>query len=72
MNAAAMAAQALDRELNSASTSLKAQSNVNDLTAVVKKKKKAPEGAGASKRKAEEDAEFTISEKKIKMDTTES
>ncbi|KAJ7576958.1 hypothetical protein C8J56DRAFT_1007368 [Mycena floridula] len=65
-NAAAMAAQALDRELNAAAS---AQTMVNDLTSIVKKKKKAPEASGAPKRKADDDGEVTVSEKKAKIES---
>ena len=72
-SAPALAAQALDRELNargSSSASKAAPAIVNDLTSIVKKKKKAaPEDPNAGKRKAECEAEPTNADKKVKLDT---
>jgi HAT1-interacting factor 1 len=71
-SAPALAAQALDRELNAAgsSASKAAPAIVNDLTSIVKKKKKAaPEDPSAGKRKAESEAEPTNADKKVKLDT---
>ena len=72
-SAPALAAQALDRELNAASSSSApkaAPAVVNDLTSIVKKKKKAvPEDPSAGKRKAEGEAEPTNADKKVKLDT---
>ncbi|KIM44584.1 hypothetical protein M413DRAFT_356741 [Hebeloma cylindrosporum] len=72
-SAPALAAQALDRELNaggSSSASKAAPAIVNDLTSIVKKKKKvAPEDPSAGKRKAESEAEPTNADKKVKLDT---
>jgi HAT1-interacting factor 1 len=60
MSAPALAAQALDRELNTASAStIPGQTGlVNDLTGMVKKKKKdpAPTNGAGSKRKADDEA----------------
>ncbi|KAF8909302.1 hypothetical protein CPB84DRAFT_1743889 [Gymnopilus junonius] len=71
-SAPAMAAQALDRELNVASSSATPSSNVvNDLTSIVKKKKKAPEETSASKRKAEGEAEPLNVDKKARLDESE-
>lgn len=62
-------AEALDKELNGGSVAVQNQQPVvNDLTSMIKKKKKAPEQSSASKRKAEEDAEGSGSEKKPKVD----
>ncbi|PIL25256.1 hypothetical protein GSI_13145 [Ganoderma sinense ZZ0214-1] len=78
-SAPALVAKALDQELNvpSAASATK-QSEVHDLTGLVKKKKKNPEADGeppaaavsngTAKRKAEEEAEETQSEKKAKLD----
>jgi HAT1-interacting factor 1 len=64
-----LAAKALDAELN-ASGSASAPINpavVNDLTSIVKKKKKAPAGeTNGSKRKADEEA--GSNEKKARLD----
>ncbi|KAI0060735.1 hypothetical protein BV25DRAFT_1917559 [Artomyces pyxidatus] len=67
-----LAARALDHELNAASASASApnalkQLPVNDLTSIVKKKKKAHEVNGAEKRKAEDDGSHTPPEKKAKL-----
>ncbi|KAK0489085.1 hypothetical protein IW261DRAFT_394003 [Armillaria novae-zelandiae] len=71
-SAPAMAAHALDRELNAGSTVVPNQEPiVNDLTSmVVKKKKKAPEDTSANKRKAEEDVQDSNCEKKPKVDSS--
>jgi len=67
-SAPALAAKALDQELNAGiAGSSRSGSAVNDLTSmVVKKKKKVPEPNVASKRKADNDAE-SPSEKKAKL-----
>ncbi|KAG6890077.1 hypothetical protein C0995_012026 [Termitomyces sp. Mi166 len=67
MSAPAMAAQALDKELNAGSpvVSGTVPAVVNDLTSVVKKKKP------AEKRKADADAESSSTEKKARIDTPE-
>ncbi len=74
-SAPAMAAKALDKELNAPSTVTNSTvpSTINDLTSIVKKKKKAPDanGArGATKRKADdvEDGLSSPTEKKVKLD----
>ncbi|KAI0642340.1 hypothetical protein C8Q79DRAFT_247217 [Trametes meyenii] len=74
-----LAAKALDAELNGAGApaASAAQSEVRDLTGLVKKKKKNPDtnGApanGAVKRKAEDDGEDTQSEKKAKLEDSAS
>ncbi|TFK39924.1 hypothetical protein BDQ12DRAFT_681476 [Crucibulum laeve] len=73
VSAPALAAQALDQELNGGSSSGTAPTVINDLTSmVVKKKKKAPEDSNAGKRKAETDADETNTEKKARLDTPES
>ncbi|KAI0046489.1 hypothetical protein FA95DRAFT_1542504 [Auriscalpium vulgare] len=65
-----LAARALDRELKSSSS---AQLPVNDLTGMVKKKKKAvPEANGAEKRKAEDDGTHSPPEKKAKLEEASS
>lgn len=74
-SAPALAAQALDKELNgSASAIAVTPPVVNDLTSmVVKKKKKAPEDASAVlKRKVETEVQETNIEKKARLDTPES
>lgn len=68
LSAPAMAAQALDQELNtdpSITTSTSAPV-INDLTSTIKRKKKASESA---KRKAEGDAGPSNLDKKAKLDT---
>ncbi|KAJ3516947.1 hypothetical protein NLJ89_g813 [Agrocybe chaxingu] len=72
-SAPALAAQALDKELNAGtSSSSAAPAIVNDLTSIVKKKKKpAPEDSNAVKRKADGDAEPVNTDKKVKLDTPE-
>ncbi|KAG6833229.1 hypothetical protein H0H87_009850 [Tephrocybe sp. NHM501043] len=63
-SAPAMAAQALDKELNSGSSAVpETASVVNDLTSVVKKKKP------VEKRKADGDAESSTTEKKPRIRT---
>ncbi|KAL0573438.1 hypothetical protein V5O48_008532 [Marasmius crinis-equi] len=69
-SAPALAAQALDKELNAGAAASNTQV-VNDLTKVVRKKKNPPaEAAESSKRKAEDEGEAPGSEKKPKLDTT--
>lgn len=77
-SAPALVAKALDQELNVPSAAGAAkQSEVHDLTGLVKKKKKNPEASGeppaiasngTAKRKAEDEAEDAQSEKKAKLD----
>jgi HAT1-interacting factor 1 len=69
LSAPALAAQALDQELNArASLSGSNQTTVNDLTSmVVKKKKKQPQDNGV-KRKAGDDADGSGSDKKAKLE----
>ncbi|KAM5544245.1 hypothetical protein V8D89_001905 [Ganoderma adspersum] len=77
-SAPALVAKALDQELNVPSAAGPAkQSEVHDLTGLVKKKKKNPEANGeppaiasngTAKRKAEDEADQTQSEKKVKLD----
>lgn len=70
LSAPAMAAQALDKELNtgsSISTPTPAPV-INDLTSTIKRKKKAPETLTSAKRKAEGDAEPSVSDKKARME----
>jgi HAT1-interacting factor 1 len=71
-SAPAMAAEALDRELNahpSATTSSTSAPVINDLTSAVKRKKKARENATSSKRKAEDEVEPSKTDKKVRLDT---
>ena len=71
LSAPALAAQALDRELNSrGSLPLENETVVNDLTSmVIKRKKKAPKDNGTKRKaEAEEDGE-TSSEKKAKIES---
>jgi HAT1-interacting factor 1 len=70
-SAPALAAQALDNELNAgqSSSSLPPQTAINDLTSMVVKKKKVPEDSSAAKRKADGDAEASNIEKKARLDT---
>ncbi|KDR80610.1 hypothetical protein GALMADRAFT_1094150 [Galerina marginata CBS 339.88] len=76
-SAPVLAAEALDRELNAASSSSSgpAPTAVNDLTSIVKKKKKAPapapEDSSASKRKAEGEAEPLNIDKRPRLDESE-
>ncbi|CCM00751.1 uncharacterized protein FIBRA_02791 [Fibroporia radiculosa] len=67
-SAPAMAAKALDAELNTnvPAAAVAAPQTVTDLTSMVKKKKKDPEATGAMKRKAED--EPSLSEKKAKIE----
>ncbi|KAG6869222.1 hypothetical protein C0993_009085 [Termitomyces sp. T159_Od127] len=67
MSAPAMAARALDKELNAGSSaaSVTVPDVVNDLTSIVKKKKP------TEKRKADADAESSTTEKKARIDTPE-
>ncbi|KAH9849928.1 hypothetical protein C2E23DRAFT_736250 [Lenzites betulinus] len=73
-----LVARALDAELNGASAPVPpAQTEVRDLTGLVKKKKKNTDANGASsngavKRKAEDEAEETQSDKKVKLDESAS
>jgi len=72
ISAPAMAAQALDRELNAATsmtTSSTSAPIINDLTSAVKRRKKAPENQTAAKRKAEGEAEPSNTDKKVRLDT---
>ena len=74
-----LAARALDKELNGAGASAPLASSsaqVNDLTSIVKKKKKAPDvngqtsmtnGTGSAKRKADE--ELVEGDKKLKLES---
>lgn len=74
-NAPALAAQALDKELNGSASAVAVTAPVvNDLTSmVVKRKKKAPEDASAVlKRKAETEVPESSIEKKSRLDTPES
>ncbi|KAF9006013.1 hypothetical protein BDQ17DRAFT_1324818 [Cyathus striatus] len=72
-SAPALVAQALDNDLNTApASSTSAPIVVNDLTSVVKKKKKPAEDSSASKRKAEGDAEDTSTEKKARLEDVRS
>ncbi len=71
-SAPAMAAEALDRELNthsSAATPSTSAPVINNLTSTVKRKKKAPENATSSKRKAEYEEEPSKTDKKVRLDT---
>lgn len=70
VSAPAMAAKALDQELNGGTAEASGPIPVNDLTSmVVKKKKKAPEtnGTASGKRKADDDV-GSPSEKKAKLE----
>lgn len=73
-SAPAMAQKALDQELNTkpATQASTAPQKVNDLTAVVKKKKKNPDANGGAKRKAEDEPAPPQSEKKAKVEDAES
>lgn len=73
-SAPAMAQKALDQELNTkpATQASTAPQKVNDLTAVVKKKKKNPDANGGAKRKAEDEPAPPQSEKKAKVGDAES
>lgn len=75
-SAPALAAKALDQELNAPSTVSvpSGQAEVRDLTGLVKKKKKNPETdstvtSSTAKRKAEDDCNEAQSEKKAKLET---
>ncbi|KAF9054467.1 hypothetical protein BJ165DRAFT_718961 [Panaeolus papilionaceus] len=72
-SAPALAAQALDNELNVGSKAPNTGTPVvvNDLTSIVKKKKKPAADSSATKRKAEEEAEHVNADKKVKLDTPE-
>jgi HAT1-interacting factor 1 len=70
LSAPAMAAEALDRELNAHSSATTASASapvVHNLTSTIKRKKKAPENP--SKRKAEDEAEHSNTDKKVRLDT---
>lgn len=77
-----MAAKALDAELNAPTAPTAAapgKAEVNDLTGLVKKKKKNVDANGdpspangSAKRKAEDDADDSQSEKKAKLEETTS
>lgn len=74
-----LAAKALDQELNATggSTAASGQTEVRDLTSMVKKKKKAPaaeaaSSASASKRKAEDEAPESPSDKKPRVEEASS
>ena len=68
----------LDQELNAGSTAAIKQSEVHDLTGLVKKKKKNVDANGdstataAAKRKAEDNVEEAQAEKKAKLEETAS
>jgi HAT1-interacting factor 1 len=66
-SAPALAAKALDKELNGGSSSASAPAQVNDLTSMVKKKKKEPTTDSSAKRKAEDDAACPA-DKRVKME----
>ncbi|KAG7093956.1 hypothetical protein E1B28_007589 [Marasmius oreades] len=66
-SAPALAAKALDKELNAGSSST-GITVINDLTKIVRKKKNPASSAESSKRKAEDDGEVSGSEKKPKLD----
>lgn len=72
-SAPVLVAKALDKELGPGSSSVTLPATVNDLTSVVKKKKKpvaetsVEDAPAAAKRKAEDDAHDTSSEKKAKI-----
>ena len=73
ISAPALAAQALDRELNAgpSSSSNTTATVVNDLTSmVVKKKKKVTGDSNAAKRKADEEAEPLNVDKKPKLESS--
>lgn len=68
-----MAAKSLDKELNGGAGSSATPVQVNDLTSIVKKKKKAPEatemnGGGSTKRKADNDPTGSPGDKKMKLE----
>ena len=70
--APAMAAEALDRELNSHSSAPTPSTSapvINNLTSTVKRKKKGPENTTSSKRKAEDEVEPSKMDKKVRLDT---
>ena len=71
-SAPSMAAEALDRELNTHPSTTKSSTSapiINDLTSTVKRKKKAPEIATSSKRKAEDEVKPPKTDKKVRLDT---
>ena len=73
-SAPALAAQALDRELNAGPSSSNTTKTtvVNDLTSmVVKKKKKVVEDSNSGKRKADEEAEPLNVDKKPKLESAD-
>lgn len=71
-----LAAQALDKELNTtaASATTTGPQEVKDLTSMVKKKNKVPRAepaaSSAPKRKAEDEALDSSSDKKLRVDET--
>ena len=73
-SAPALVAKALDQELNAAAAPVAQQKEVNDLTGLVKKKKKNTDTDGVSsangtaKRKAEDECADPQFEKKAKLD----
>ncbi|KAF8661350.1 hypothetical protein AX16_001445 [Volvariella volvacea WC 439] len=68
--APALAAQALDQELNVKPAGAETPTVVNDLTSMVKKKKKNPDESKTGKRKAEGEVEHSSpTEKKLKLDS---
>ncbi|KAJ8495814.1 hypothetical protein ONZ45_g12686 [Pleurotus djamor] len=67
-SAPALAAQQLDQELKAAPAA-PAETPVNDLTMVVKKKKKPVDESAAVKRKAEDDPNGSPGEKKAKLES---
>ena len=79
-SAPALAAKALDQELNAPSVApaVSGQAQVHDLTGLVKKKKKNVDANGdstataAAKRKAEDNVEEAQAEKKAKLEETAS
>ncbi|KAF5362162.1 hypothetical protein D9756_002240 [Leucocoprinus leucothites] len=81
-SAPALVAQALDKELNVGVKPSELPQTVNDLTGIIKKKKKAPAAApnasnagpipeaSSAKRKADEEAEVSNTEKKARVDAS--
>ncbi|EMD38828.1 hypothetical protein CERSUDRAFT_112558 [Gelatoporia subvermispora B] len=70
-SATEMVAKALDSELNASSAgAASAPTAVNDLTGIVKKKKKNADANGAPKRKAEEEVAGPPSDKKARVEET--
>lgn len=68
-----LVAKALDKELNGAAGASSTPVQVNDLTSIVKKKKKAPDatanGNGSTKRKADDDPVGSPGDKKMKLES---